>query len=437
MKSIRMLIVEDEADLLALLKKTYREVFIAQGYTSITIETASTVEEARDLARQAQAHPYDLVSLDVNLGDADLSGLDVLASLKRFQSAWMVSLLTGVETDASIDTIMGAEEGERLRKSLRSAAYRKFPAERLLVVEKPSRFLPQEEAQSLLQNRIEQIALVFGEVGRLRYIFRPLEVVSLERVKATKEQKNKKGARKFIETTSLHWQIRFDCGDIRTLPDKAGFKTLHRILSMDRGESLTPEAALVVEPKNEKPGQSVIAAADEAEDPLKDYFVSKGIPWSGMEKEAQENLIRVALSHRFKRYVELRDLKDEDDLAPSEEDELNVIIKELGPLAAIAEIGYLRMAGEVEPSQDMPPISIEEMGQAGLVPNGGGYVREEGRRGEDAPSAEAFRARMMRVRDCLRENGFAPFAQHLEAFLSSSGANWSYHPPSGVEWTVS
>jgi hypothetical protein len=43
---------------------------------------------------------------------------------------------------------------------------------------------------------------------------------------------------------------------------------------------------------------------------------------------------------------------------------------------------------------------------------------------------------MKRVKDYLRENGFADFAAHIEAYVQSTGANWSYNPSGGVEWTT-
>lgn len=431
MKSVRMLIVEDEAELQSRLKRIYRQVLVSHGYDSITIETASDVDEARDLAKQAAADPYDLVSLDVNLGDAELSGLDVLATLKRFQSAWMVALLTGAETDETLDATMGEVKGERIRKQLRREAYQKFPAERLLVVEKPSPSLSSGQADELLRNRVEQIALVYGEVGRLRYIFRPIEVVSLERIKTTKELKNKKLPKKFIETTALHWQIRFNCGDIRTLPDKTGFKTLHHLLGLDRSKSLKPEDAIILEPK----GDAVVASSSGkvGGDPVADYFIARGIPWNEMTQVAQDQLVQVALSHLFKRYCELREIEDEEDLSPDEEDELVKIRKELGPLEPFAETAYNRLC---ENDCAESSISLGEAAQEGMHVAGADFEKNEGRKGYDCADAQAFRARMKRVKECLRENGFSAFADHLDGHVSSTGANWSYNPPDVVAWTV-
>ena len=430
MKPLRILIVEDDTAQLASLAEVYRTIFLKLGYEP-SMEQATTAEEARRLAKGARHEPYDLVSLDVNLGDAVLTGLEVLETLKRFHSGWMVVLLTGVESDPTVDDTMGKIRGERLRKELRRDAYARFPAERLLVVEKPSRKLEDTEARSLLGNRLEQIALVYEEVGRLRYVFRPIEVSGLERVPARKGVKTK---RKFIETSALHWQIRFNCGDIRTLPDIAGLRTLHFLLSRERGESVTPEEALANEPKAERVSKE---PCQRQTDPVGAYFEGQGIAWKELSGPDQEKLIRAALSLKFRRYVELRSFQEEDDLSSAEEDELSRMMRELGPLADAAETAYERMKPQEALQVSAEATSPALLAQDGLHPGGGNYDRlGVGRRGEDSPEAQLFRARMKRVKDYLRENGFADFARHIEEYLMSTGANWSYNPPPSVEWTT-
>ncbi len=429
MKPIRILLVEDDSATLKWLTGCYQEVFRDRGY-AIDISHAKTVEEARRAAKAANRKPYDLVSLDLNLGDTQLTGLDVLNTLHRFQSAWMVALITGIETDVTLDKTMGKIKGDDLRKQFRRDAYARFPAERLIVVEKPAAATEKNKAAALLKNRIEQIALVYEEVSRLRYIFRPIEVASLERVTQPKGQKRK---RSFVETTAVHWQIRFDCGEIRTLPNLAGFKTLHYLLSRDRTVSVTPEEALAIEPKTERTSD----CPSQNEDPVAAYFEAQGIGWKELASNEQEKLVRAALSLKFNRYCELRGFEDGEDLTTAEEFELARIIRELGPLAAAAETAYQRMKpgesvseGEVETSTG---VIVQNDLHAGI----GNYDQlGEDRRGKDSPAAQLFRARMKRVKDCLRENGLADFAQHIEDYLQSTGANWSYNPPGEIEWTT-
>jgi CheY-like chemotaxis protein len=428
MTSIRMLIVEDDKRLLSELERLYREAFSVQGSSSVTVEQAETAGQAREIARQAQSNPYDLVSLDVNLGDAEATGLDVLSTLKRFRSAWMVVLLTGIETDANLDHTMGKAKAERIRRQLRRDAYSRFPAERLIVVEKPSTTLPAEEALKLLENRIRQIALIYQEIGRLRYIFRPIEVVSLERVKVPK---GKKAKRKFIETESLHWQIRFNCGHLRTLPNRTGFRTLHHLLSMAAEDSLPAEQALAIEPKNEREEKFEAIGGD----PVAAYFAAQGIQWEDLAPPEQEKLIKAALSLRFKRYVELRGYQEDGDISAEEEEQLARMAIELGPLADAAETAYQRM--KPADSADVQELRPGEAAQNQLHVAGGNFEKtDERRKGYDSLNAQNFRKRMERTRDYLRENGFADFAKHLEDYLMSTGANWSYNPPEGIEWTT-
>jgi CheY-like chemotaxis protein len=432
LKQVRVLIVEDNAELLASLQSLYGRVFGAHGYTC-NFTTSSEVTAARRLAKAATQQPYDFVSLDVNLGDAALTGLDVLATLHRFHSAWMVALLTGIESDETLDATMGSERGERLRKRLRHEAYASFPAERLMVVEKPSPAVPPEEAEQLLVNRIQQIALVYAEVERLRYIFRPITVIGLERVPARKGQRSK---RAFVESSALHWQIRFNCGEIRTLADMAGFRTLHYLLTRGRQHAITPEEALAYEPKVERGAD--LSGLSEETDPLATFFEAQGICWRELEASEQQDLIRAALSLQLKRYVELRQYQDEGDISAGEDDQLATIIEQLGPLATAAENVYQSLRGESdEPTAAPAAMSTEDASQHGLHLGSGNYVRAgPERRGMDSPAAQLFRARMKRVKDYLRENGFADFAKHVDAYVQSTGASWSYAPGDDLEWTT-
>jgi CheY-like chemotaxis protein len=431
MNPIRLLIVEDEPELLSQLKKLYREIFAEQGASSVIVETADTVEEARELARAATNHPYDLVSLDVNLGDAEKTGLDVLGTLNRFQSAWMVALLTGVETDTSLDKTMGKAAGEVLRKRLRHAAYQKFPAERLVVVEKPTTALPDGEQMRLLADRIRQIALIYGEVSVQRFIFRPIQRKGVVRLASEKGAKAVKRAT--VPTSSTLWQIRYNCGDMLTVPNKTGFRTLHHLLSTP-GSELTLEQAMVLEPVNETKGKTPKSqSCDQAQDPVAEYFSGLGIAWSDLNLEEQEKMIAAALSLRFRRYVELREYQEEDDLSIDEEEELHRLIVEFGPLSDAAEIGFLRTTGRIEPDDSEATLNAKVV-QGGLHETGGNHEKAPGQWGFDSRDRQNFSARKSRALKSLREDGFVELADHLEAYVQPNHGKWSYNPPTVIEW---
>jgi hypothetical protein len=190
---------------------------------------------------------------------------------------------------------------------------------------------------------------------------------------------------------------------------------------------------LAIEPKAEK----VATKPKLGEDPVSAYFEAQGIAWKDLNQAEQDKLIRAALSLKFNRYRELRGFQDEEDISTSEESELNRILRELGPLADAAEIAYQRMKPTERSDSDAGSIDPGVLAQNDLHSGGANYEQfGDDRRGKDSPAAQLFRARMKRVKDCLRENGFAEMAQHLEDYVMSTGANWSYNPPEGVQWTT-
>ncbi len=436
MKKIRLLIVEDDPTLVVRLEKLYREIFKAQGFVSVTVETVNNAGDAKERASSAKADPYDLVSLDVHLGEGDVTGLDVLTRFKRYKSAWMVVLLTGVETDLTANASLGKEAAEKIRRGLRKEAYANFPSERLLVVEKPSQ-KNDEEREKLLTNRLRDIAGVYEAVSRLRYVFRPIEVDGLEYIQGKKDKETKQMVEegRFIPCRTLCWQVRFNCGDMRTIPHKVGYKSLHKILSLEPGESVTPEELRVIEPPEEKakleatpPGESTDAVAA--------YFEQNGIDWKNRTEEERENLINAALAFRFKRFVELREFQENEDIEPPEENELERITDELGPLADLAEIAFQRLTSQPRTiggdGLEVDPGAAA--GVAGEVRPERPYTRRKGGRGLDSVASGGYRKRRDRTANYLREEGFIEMAVEIEKMVDSTGSNWSYIGEH--EWTV-
>lgn len=431
-----MLIVEDEPALLQTLKRLYRQVFSALGFEDVTIVETSEPKEAKNLAKDAERNPYDFVSLDINLGVAEITGLDVLSAFKRFKSAWMIAVLTGVETETSADATLGKGIAGKIRKQLRCDAYTRFWPERLIVVEKPAPALSQEESAKLLRNRLEQVARLYLEIARQRYIFRPIEVQGLERIPAKKKGQK----RQFFNTKTQHWQIRFNCGDIRTLPYRAGFKTIYKLLSLGPDESLTPEAALVIEPENEKSAAPPVVIESPGNNPFITFFETLKVPFNDLNPDEQERLVKITLGSKFREFAELRLLQDDNDLSAQESDRLEAITAELGVLVPVAE-AFLEARKENSNSDseqdDHQEVALRAALQQGQLHVGGAaYESNPGRRGFDSREGQNFRARKKRIVDYLRENGFADLAEHLEGYITSTGANWSYNPPTEIEWTL-
>lgn len=449
MKDFRILIVEDDRALADSLKEQYRAEFGSLGYSPIGVEMAHTAQEAKDLAKANSGKPYNLVSLDVNLGPAPelgaapLTGLDVLKVFKRFKSSWMVSLLTGVETDVTLNESVGRGAAEKLRKQLRQMAYANFFPDRLQVIEKPSAAewaADPAAAQNLLNNRIKQIALVYREIARLRYVFRKLEVEGLERVVAKKGAGKATEKRATAPIKTIHWQLRYDCGELRTLPDRAMFRPIHKLLTLDEGESLPPETLQALEPqwktkKEDRPSAPVDG------NPFVSFFNRLGVDWENLADEQRMLLVKATLGKKLQRYVELRKLEDiepEGDLSPDEEDELAELRTDLGELLDVAEERYQRTLADDYRADDAEEKSIAEGLLAGTlhVVSGGNYQKPQGARGWDSKDGVNFRKRKSMFYDYLRENGFGEMADHLEESIKSTGSNWSYDPKRLIEWTT-
>jgi len=425
-------VLDDEPPVLHQLKSFYRDIFVSKGFDSVSIEEAATALEAKQLARGAEKNPYDLISLDVNLGGR-VTGLHVLGAFSRFKSAWMAVVLTGVGTDKTIGATLGEHEADKLRKQLRAQAYAQFPAERLIVVEKPQARESETYARQL-GDRLSDIASLYEMIARQRYIFRPIEVTALERIPGRKGAP--RAERRFLKTRSLHWQVRFNCGDIRTLPNRAGYKVIHKLLSLDRTQSLTPDEARAIEPPEDKP-----VPPDQGQDPVAAFFVARGIDWESLSDAEREKMIRAVLAFHFHRYVALRTLQDEDELTEAEADELAAIRKEIGPLADVAEDYYQRSRPSDTPSSvsasGLTVSSADEALASGdLHIAGDNYDKRPGSHGYDSTAAAGFRKKKEMAAKYLRENGFAEMAQHLEDYIQPNRSNWSYNPPGDIEWTT-
>lgn len=93
----RILVVEDEARIASFLVKGLR----AQGHAATVVDTGS------EALSHARAHGTDLMLLDLGLPDID--GLDVLASLRRFDHQTPVVVLTA--RDEVADTVAALDAG--------------------------------------------------------------------------------------------------------------------------------------------------------------------------------------------------------------------------------------------------------------------------------------------------------------------------------------
>jgi CheY-like chemotaxis protein len=278
-QALRILIVEDEPRWTEAIKSNFMEILSDLGLPFI-IDTPETIAKCREAIFSASERPYDLISLDINYRedgtDEPTDGLKLLRLIGRLKSAWLVSILTGVETDATVEDTYGTERARQLQEELRSRAYGSFPPDRLVVLEKPV-----SEDETMLANRLKQVCLILRQSLVGRNLFRPLRLTcqvachrtvngdlikkdskefrrakdAMEFVKeyendsnASKDPKKRKQYARELEFDVLEkngkklpnaeWvedlvslrQVRYGCGEVITLPDSPNFETIQWLL---------------------------------------------------------------------------------------------------------------------------------------------------------------------------------------------------------------
>jgi CheY-like chemotaxis protein len=92
--SLRILIVEDEADIVDML----REVLTVEGHTVVT------AAEGTDGLACFTAEPFDIVLTDLNM--PGISGLEMAERIKKLNSSIPVILLTGWDVGLDHDELM-------------------------------------------------------------------------------------------------------------------------------------------------------------------------------------------------------------------------------------------------------------------------------------------------------------------------------------------
>lgn len=275
---LRILIVEDEPRWAQAIKNQLLEILNDLGLPC-TIEAPSSIRECKEKIRSASETPYDLISLDINFredaGEVRTDGLKLLEIIKKYSAAWLVSILTGVESDSTVEDTYGFIRTRELQDELRFRACTTFPPERLLVLEKP-----QSDDKEMLTRRLSQVCMILRQsrVGRnlFRHINPPCLVAchrtiggdllkkdsdefrrakkAMEFVKSYEDPKAmpdpdkreqyeeelkldilKKNGKKmadaeWIEDTVSLRQIRFGCGEVITLPEDPNFVTIAWLL---------------------------------------------------------------------------------------------------------------------------------------------------------------------------------------------------------------
>lgn len=171
----RILIVEDDHEWLGELQRFLRLLLENEAVTA-RIDPTTTKQEALEKLRRAreQGQPYDLLSLDINLGvtlSADgtarqlSNGRDVLTEAHLLKACHAAMIVTGVGADQEIDQIC-IEDKERivLRAGLPAILDKMFPNERGLYLPKDLQASPQQNINGYLGSDI---------AGAIKNICRP------------------------------------------------------------------------------------------------------------------------------------------------------------------------------------------------------------------------------------------------------------------------
>lgn len=280
---LRILIVEDEPKWAQAIKSHFLEIF-NDLKLPCTIEAPATIQKCREAIRSAAENPYDLISLDISfsndVAEDPIDGLTLLGIISQYKAAWLVSILTGVETDTTVDDTYGERRARLLQYELHSRASATFPPERLMVKEKPD--LSNTE---LLAKRLRQVCLYLRQsrIGRNRFrrLKEPCQIAVHELIDGRWIKRNspefnlakkamdfvkafnkkypkgpstcrdskrladyetqieldilKKIGRKlapaqWADDTVTLWQISFGCGEVISLPDNPNFETIAWLL---------------------------------------------------------------------------------------------------------------------------------------------------------------------------------------------------------------
>lgn len=170
----RILIVEDRDDWVTELCVLYKTLLDDDLY-EVRFEEATTKEEAFNKIRQAarQRRPYDLLSLDINLGLLEggdgrtlADGRDVLKEAHKLRVCFAVAVVTGIHGDQEIEQYYTDAAGQRvqLRAALPSILNSLFPNGRSL-------YIPKDLSASAKENVTEYLRSEIA--GMIKYVCRP------------------------------------------------------------------------------------------------------------------------------------------------------------------------------------------------------------------------------------------------------------------------
>jgi DNA-binding NarL/FixJ family response regulator len=179
---VKYLVVDDSPDWANHVDEAVREYFEGSKKLSHQRVRSSTAYNAKQAEERISEGGWDLVMLDMSLGDGAgkqrVSGLDLLAEIAQGNKngenkAYFVVIVTGAVTDPTLEKVYGKDAAALLRYGALNEAVRLMPASRVRILHKPEGLSP-DKAMKVLQPHLQSALDQYCSVSIERNIFRPL-----------------------------------------------------------------------------------------------------------------------------------------------------------------------------------------------------------------------------------------------------------------------
>lgn len=283
---LKYLVVDDITEWANQLKEAVADYFIEEKRFARARVRSFTAYDATQADNQIADGGWDLVLLDMNLGDGSkrggaksrISGLDLLGDIARGNRAYFVIIVTGAVTDPDLEKVYGPDTAALLRFGAMNEAVRMMPASRVRILHKPDAETVKEAVETIRQ-QLHSALDQYCSVSMERNVFRALP-----------------GDPKLVE-------ICFNGGPRLTLPFEAPFRTIQSALAQPNRMLKVTELIQKLAHSSGKAGAAVeeeqrAAKGNRKEDNeyqgLQDDEVSSadGLDWEEMEGFGISSVIR-------------------------------------------------------------------------------------------------------------------------------------------------
>ncbi len=422
---MRILIAEDEEHIAKTIVPLYRELFTQRG-AAPTIEHTTSALEAIRRAEQAgrrapwcpytsaaeakmkrEQEPYDFVSLDVSLDEPGVTGLSVLDAFAQNKAAWMVAVFTGIETDNRADAKHTKEVAEKLRNELRSQVCARFPSDRVMIVEKPSKHEIEIKQQELFRNRLNQVVHNYYRITQSRYMFKRIEAEKTARRMTTENSRGKRETVLIKDTAHrICYQIRCGCEDMAELneDDWNGLRTMHELFKRGRSGTISADDSLILEPYTPRSAKNSSAEESGPHTDPKEIITTIFSDW--------RDLSATEIATKLNDIRDLRKIEHSQRLTEQQE----IALEKLEKLEEQVDFGN--------------PV---ETTLAGANQDGLEGVRVRKPRSKTEQRFSAMKSKLCKR---LRAHGRIAFAEYIQYCVKGYDTKWTHVQPPHIDWTT-